>query len=124
MNEPLTLGRWMKRLRADLDMTQEALAEAVGCAVQTIRTFEIGKRRPSRELADRLADVLRVPLEQRKEFVRLARSPVEHDPARSTATHARGSPGHAAGAPTPDAPRRAAPARRRTTPSSTRRRTA
>ena len=50
MNEPMTLGRWIKRLRADLDMTQEALAKQLGCAVQTIWTFEIGKRRPSREL--------------------------------------------------------------------------
>lgn len=61
MNEPLTLGRWMKRLRADLDLTQDALAEHVGCAVQTIRTFEIGTRRPSRELAERLAATLQVP---------------------------------------------------------------
>ncbi len=41
MHEPMTLGRWMKRLRADLDLTQEALAEELGCAAQTIRTFEI-----------------------------------------------------------------------------------
>lgn len=75
MNEPMTLGRWMKRLRADLDMTQEALAQQVGCAVQTIRTFEIGRRRPSRELAERLADVLHVPQEQRADFVRAARMP-------------------------------------------------
>ena len=51
MDHPLTLGRWMKRLRADLELTQEALAEAVGCAPQTIRTFESGRRRPSRELS-------------------------------------------------------------------------
>jgi transcriptional regulator with XRE-family HTH domain len=75
MNEPITLGRWMKRRRADLDMTQEALAKQLGCAVQTIRTFEIGKRRPSRELAERLADVLQVPQEHRSDFVRAARMP-------------------------------------------------
>jgi LuxR family maltose regulon positive regulatory protein len=75
MNEPMTLGRWMKRLRADLDMTQEALAKQVGCAVQTIRTFETGRRRPSRELVERLADVLQVPQEQRYDFVRAARMP-------------------------------------------------
>ncbi|MDQ3928632.1 MAG: tetratricopeptide repeat protein [Chloroflexota bacterium] len=64
----------MKRLRADLDLTQEALAQQAGCALQTIRSFELGKRRPSRELAERLADALRVSSEQRAEFVRLARS--------------------------------------------------
>jgi hypothetical protein len=47
----------------------------VGCAIQTIRTFEIGKRRPSRELTERLADVLQVPQEQRSNFVRAARIP-------------------------------------------------
>ncbi|HEU5086880.1 MAG TPA: helix-turn-helix domain-containing protein, partial [Roseiflexaceae bacterium] len=82
MNEPITLGRWMKRLRADLDMTQEALARQVGCAVQTIRTFEIGRRRPSRELAERLADVLQVPPEQRIDFVRAARMPAIHPDTR------------------------------------------
>jgi LuxR family transcriptional regulator, maltose regulon positive regulatory protein len=86
MNEQMTLGRWMKRLRADLDLTQEALAQQVGCAVQTIRTFEIGKRRPSRELAERLADVLQVPQEQRVDFIRAARtlagSPSEHPGVR------------------------------------------
>ena len=62
MDHPLTFGRWMKCLRAELDLTQEALAEAVGCAPQTIRTFESGSRRPSRDLAERLADVLQVPV--------------------------------------------------------------
>ena len=76
MNEPMTLGRWMKRLRADRDMTQEALAEDVGCAVYTIRTLESGTRRPSRDLADRLAEKLQVPQEQRAEFLRVARSPI------------------------------------------------
>ncbi|CAA9291859.1 MAG: Transcriptional activator of maltose regulon, MalT [uncultured Chloroflexia bacterium] len=79
-NEPITLGRWMRSLRAALDMTQEALAEQVGCAVQTIRTFEIGTRRPSRELAERLAAALGVAPEQRAEFLRLART--SHTPAR------------------------------------------
>src|SRR3712207_4824779 len=74
MHEPMTLGRWMKRLRAEHDLTQEALAEALGCAVQTIRTFETGTRRPSRALAERLAGVLQIPPEQRADFVRLART--------------------------------------------------
>jgi predicted ATPase/DNA-binding NarL/FixJ family response regulator/DNA-binding XRE family transcriptional regulator len=77
MNEPLTLGRWMKRLRADQDLTQERLAEQVGCAPQTIRSFESGIRRPSRELAARLADTLQVPSEQRASFLRLARAALE-----------------------------------------------
>src|SRR3712207_2341213 len=106
MNEPMTLGRWMKRLRADLDMTQEALAEAVGCAVQTIRTFEIGRRRPSRELVEGLADVLQVPPEQRADFVRLARAPVGQASAGRSLVDADGSPSDDADAPSSASPGR------------------
>ncbi|MDQ5852277.1 MAG: helix-turn-helix domain-containing protein, partial [Chloroflexota bacterium] len=74
MTESLTFGRWMKRQRTELDLTQEALAEQVGCAPQTIRTYESGTRRPSRELAERLADVLQVPVERRGDFLHLARA--------------------------------------------------
>ena len=74
MSEPLPFGRWLKRLRADLDLSQEALADVVGCAPQTIRSLESGARRPSRDLAERLAEMLQVSPEQRADFVRLARS--------------------------------------------------
>jgi predicted ATPase/DNA-binding NarL/FixJ family response regulator/DNA-binding XRE family transcriptional regulator len=77
MNEPLTFGRWIKLLRSSLDLTQERLAEQVGCAAQTIRSFESGIRRPSRELILRLADALQVPEHQLTEFVRLGRTPIE-----------------------------------------------
>ena len=36
MTESLTFGRWMKRQRTELDLTQEALAEQVGCAPQVL----------------------------------------------------------------------------------------
>ena len=75
MQEPLTFRRWMKQLRAALDLTQEQLAEEVGCAAHTIRTFENGTRRPSRELAERLAGALQVAPEQAGGFLRLACTP-------------------------------------------------
>jgi transcriptional regulator with XRE-family HTH domain len=56
------------------DMTQEALAEAVGCATQTVRSFENGRRRPSRDMAARLADILQVPLAERDDFIKKARA--------------------------------------------------
>ncbi len=65
---------WMRRQRAALDLTQEALAEEVGCAVQTIRAFERGMRRPSRPMAERLASALAVPPAQRAAFLQAARS--------------------------------------------------
>jgi predicted ATPase/DNA-binding XRE family transcriptional regulator len=67
------LGRLLKRLRAQQDLTQEALAERVHCSVQTIRFFESGRRRPSWEMAELLADALHVPAAEREEFIRTAR---------------------------------------------------
>lgn len=72
----LTFGRWLKRLRAQHDLTQEALAELAYCSVQTIRFFEGGKRRPSVEMAERLVEVLAVPVDQQGAFIRLARTPL------------------------------------------------
>src|SRR5215217_8454451 len=97
MSEPITLTQWMKRLRAAHDLTQEQLAEQVGCAAQTVRMLETGRRRPSREMAERLADVLGVLPEQREAFLRAARTPPTATPAMP-----------AAGAPAPLATRRVA----------------
>jgi predicted ATPase/DNA-binding XRE family transcriptional regulator/Tfp pilus assembly protein PilF len=68
-------GAWMRRLRAERDLTQDALAEAVGCANQTIRAIESGRRRPSREMAERIAQMLEVPASEHERFIRLARAP-------------------------------------------------
>jgi len=72
-----SFGQWLRRLRTQQDLTQEALAEAAYCSVQTIRFFETGKRRPSLEMAERLAEVLQVPAAQQEAFCRLARQPLE-----------------------------------------------
>jgi predicted ATPase/DNA-binding XRE family transcriptional regulator len=71
---PLPFARWLKRLRAQRDLTQEALAELAFCSVQTIRFFESGKRRPSLEMAEKLAEVLALPADQRDLFIRQART--------------------------------------------------
>jgi predicted ATPase/DNA-binding XRE family transcriptional regulator len=80
-NQLPTFGRWLKRLRAHHDLTQEQLAELAYCSVQAVRAFETGKRRPSLEMAERLAEVLQIPADQREEFVRLARRVTAHSPA-------------------------------------------
>ena len=53
-SEP-TFGQWLKQRRQELDLTQEALAEATGCSSDSIRKIESGRRRPSRQIADLLA---------------------------------------------------------------------
>jgi len=55
----------IRRLRFDADeMTQQALAEAVGVTRQTIVAIEQAKYSPSLELAFRIAHVFGQPLEQ------------------------------------------------------------
>lgn len=71
--QPTTFGLWLKQLRAEKDLTQEMLSELVGCATPTLRSFEIGTRRPSREMAERIATVLEVSSDRLTEFLRLAR---------------------------------------------------
>jgi transcriptional regulator with XRE-family HTH domain len=47
-------GSWMRARRKMLDLTQAALARRVGCAAVTIKQFESGQRRPSRQIAELL----------------------------------------------------------------------
>ncbi|HXJ54413.1 MAG TPA: XRE family transcriptional regulator, partial [Burkholderiales bacterium] len=67
-------GYWLRRRRKALDLTQEALAAAVACSRFAIRKIEADERRPSRRLAERLAEKLGIPLEERAAFLDAARS--------------------------------------------------
>ncbi|MBX0328929.1 helix-turn-helix domain-containing protein [Oscillochloris sp. ZM17-4] len=71
-----TFGLWLKRARRARDLTQEMLAEQVGCATPTLQKIEQGARRPSRELAELLLDALGAPLADRDAILRAARAPV------------------------------------------------
>lgn len=84
MNKNLTFGQWVKQLRAQRDLTQEMLVEEVACAVQTISSIERGARRPSREMAARMADVLQVAPQQRDAFLELARRVASNDAPAET----------------------------------------
>lgn len=56
MNDGMTFGTTLKRLRADL--SQEQLGEAAGVSRQAIDLLEKGQRQPSLETAERLAIAL------------------------------------------------------------------
>jgi predicted ATPase/DNA-binding CsgD family transcriptional regulator/DNA-binding XRE family transcriptional regulator len=73
MSSASRFGAWLKQLRQNRGLTQEALAEHVGCATQTIRKIEGGQRRPSYQIAARLAAVLSLSPEERANFTRLSR---------------------------------------------------
>src|SRR5690242_18747616 len=66
---------WMKQRRAELDLSRTELADLVGCSLAMIRQLEQGRRRPSRQLAERLARYLQIAPEDRQLFMRVARVP-------------------------------------------------
>jgi predicted ATPase/DNA-binding XRE family transcriptional regulator len=74
MPEQLSFGTWLKLRRKALDLTQEALAERVGCAIETISKIEQNARRPSRQIAERLAIYLAIPDAERAAFLQFARA--------------------------------------------------
>jgi transcriptional regulator with XRE-family HTH domain len=65
--------RWLKQRRKLLDLTQHALAVQSGCTVETIRKIEADQRRPSRQLAERLAETLQISAADRAVFRQFAR---------------------------------------------------
>ena len=69
-----TFGRLMRNRRRALDLTQKELAKQVGYSIVTIRKIEADERRPSRQLAERLAYCLELTPEERRTFVTLART--------------------------------------------------
>jgi transcriptional regulator with XRE-family HTH domain len=73
VGDSATFGFWLKQRRAALDLTQDALAARSGCAVDTIRKLEANRRRPSRPLAERLAEALQITAAEQAAFLQFAR---------------------------------------------------
>jgi len=69
-----SFGYWLRRRRKALDLTQEALAKRVSCSGFAIRKIEADERRPSRQLAERLAMSLAIPEGERRAFLEAARA--------------------------------------------------
>ncbi len=69
----VTFGEWLKRRRAVLGLTQEQLAQHVGCSTIALRKIEAEERRPSAQIVERLAEVFNVVPEERNSFLRFAR---------------------------------------------------
>jgi len=76
-----SFGEWLRQRRRSLDLTQEELARRVGCSAITLRKLEAEARRPSKQIVERLADVLTVAPDERPAFLRFARG----DPFAATA---------------------------------------
>lgn len=69
-----SFGYWLRRRRKALDLTQEQLAQSVSCSRFAIRKIEADERRPSKRLAERLADKLVIPAAERAAFLEVARA--------------------------------------------------
>src|SRR3954451_25126839 len=72
MEQSASFGYWLRRRRKALDLTQDELARQVGCALGTVKKLETDERRPSREMAARLADCLAIPDDDRAAFQKAA----------------------------------------------------
>jgi non-specific serine/threonine protein kinase len=78
----ISFGQWLVSRRRELRLQRTALAAQIGCAAITLRKIEADERRPSQELAARLADRLGLAPHQRAAFVQVARGelPADHLP--------------------------------------------
>src|SRR4051794_30387802 len=70
----ITFGGWLKQRRNELGVSQEALAERLGCSPIMLRKLEAGERRPSGQIAQLLADHFHIPDDERGAFVTFARA--------------------------------------------------
>ncbi len=68
-----SFGAWLTERRQRLHLQRTELAARIGCAVVTLRKIEADERRPSRQVAELLAEHLGLPADQRDLFVRVAR---------------------------------------------------
>jgi predicted ATPase/DNA-binding XRE family transcriptional regulator len=81
--EEISFGEWLRQQRRMLDLTQQALADQVGCARITLRRIESGARKPSKELAHILLNKLGIPETEHPQWILFARD-LSSFPAIST----------------------------------------
>jgi len=71
--EEHSFGYWLRLRRKALDLTQDGLADRVGCSVALIRKIESEERRPSEQITQRIADIFNIPQPERSSFLKFAR---------------------------------------------------
>ena len=72
-SDPATFGAWVRLRRRQLDLTQAELGQRAGCSAAAIRKIEADERKPSRQLADLLAQALAIPADEVDAFLQAAR---------------------------------------------------
>src|SRR3954453_17486651 len=94
MDGDASFGYWLTQRRKALRLSRAELARRVCCAAITLRKIEEDARRPSRQIAAKLAEYLDIPNGEPATFIRVARGelPIEWLPlAARPATSARPS---------------------------------
>jgi len=86
MSDDSSFRHWLRRRRQERGLTQEQLGERVGFAGQTITKIEGGQRRPSPQLALRLAEALDLPPDQHSAWMAAARADPEAPAAAAPAS--------------------------------------
>ena len=76
MERSASFGEWLTEYRQSLHLQRAELAARIGCAAVTLRKIEIDERRPSRQMAEQLAEQLGISPGQREIFVRVARGEI------------------------------------------------
>lgn len=71
---PVSFGEWLKQHRRESGITREDLAAQTACSSITLQKIEAGERRPSRQIALRLATLFHVPADEQEAFVAFART--------------------------------------------------
>jgi predicted ATPase/DNA-binding XRE family transcriptional regulator len=79
MEHDTSFGRWLTLRRQTIHVQRIELAARIGCATVTLQKIEADERRPSRQLAERLADQLDIPSQEREIFIRVARGELPVD---------------------------------------------
>jgi predicted ATPase/transcriptional regulator with XRE-family HTH domain len=79
LNKGFSFGYWVRRRRKALDLTQTELAGQVYCALSTIKKIEMDERRPSRQMAERIADCLHIHDKEREVFLKTASADLSFD---------------------------------------------
>jgi predicted ATPase/DNA-binding XRE family transcriptional regulator/Tfp pilus assembly protein PilF len=92
MNNEISFGPWLKERRKELGLTQRDLALRVGCSPVTIEKIESGERRPSKQVAELIADTIGVLPAERQAFVDFARVGLPSNSRPPTSTVGQSAP--------------------------------
>ncbi|HEU5102458.1 MAG TPA: tetratricopeptide repeat protein [Roseiflexaceae bacterium] len=79
MKHDASFGSWLTLRRQALRLQRAELANRIGCAAVTLQKIELDERRPSRQLAERLAEQLGIPSEEHELFIRVGRGELAVD---------------------------------------------